>query len=96
MRTLKRIFYRFKYSILRIIPVQEKTDVYFRYMLLEPVFSDFTKFTVKLNGKEIWVENRYFASPVIMGEESLPYMDTTIEFFKAYDKAYLEHLKVKK
>ena len=101
MRLLKRIWSRIKTgTFLRIHKSTKEVDEWFRKELENPKFdfdSDYSKknfeifsskpHTIILNGIEIWVSNKYYASPyVYIVEPILPYMDTTIDFFKAYNK----------
>ena len=99
MRILKRIWSRVKTgTFIRNYKSDKEVDDWFNKHLENPNFeflneSDKENFnqgikpyTILLNGQEIWVRNKYYASPRLYSiSQNLPYMDTTVKFFKAYD-----------
>ena len=92
----KRIWNRVKIgTFIRNYKSDKEVDDWFNKYLENPKFeflneSDNENFnqgikpyTILLNGQEIWVRNKYYASPRIYNIfQNLHYMDTTVKFFK--------------
>jgi len=106
MRLFTRIWYRLIFSWGRNTPCSKEVDEWFREQLKNPVFTfcegdlkhaeyGYTPYVIKLNGVKVWVANKYYASPYVYvtGGGVLPFMDTTVLFFKAYDK-FLKSIKL--
>lgn len=95
LRLFKRIYFRLRYATIRVGATSEETDNWFRQQLKDPVFTDFEKHTVNLNGITIWISNSYYGAPSICQISELPYMDTTVQFYELYRKALYANLTTK-
>ena len=107
IRLLKRLYYRITtFTIVRNYNTSKEVDDWFVEQLKNPKFEfktnldkvaferGFKPYTIVFNGRRIWVRNKYYASPVIEHiPEQLPNMDTTVKFFKEYNK-FLESQKI--
>jgi len=65
-------------------------------MLDNPEFTNFGSHTVKLNGIEIWVQNKYYSSAGWykkgVSAPYLPKRSTVFRFHDLYEKAVLEYV----
>ncbi len=102
LRRIKNIGLTFLYPSLstKNYKQEEYIDTWFQNALKNPRFEivdinsandiiEGKNHRIILNGEMIWVGNRYYASPSLMGIDSLPYNDTTILFFEKYDEYVL-------
>ena len=107
MRLLKRFIYRLRYSIFRNNKSTKEIDDFFREQLKNPKFEfvseyekkdfiihDIKPYIILLNDNLVWTTNEYYASPYLYKVSGdLPYMDTTVEFFKKYNE-FLDSNKI--
>ena len=81
-------------TVFRINKCDKDIDEWFRVQLKNPIFtfeSNNSTTTILLNGYSICLANRYYAGPCLYSYdnstvEELPFIDTSYEFYKAYDE----------